>query len=116
VFESKDSMDTLADLINAPDNLVPRLGVLAINLDDRARAILGTLRNPSGALVVARVADFLSVDNGLEAGDVIHSVNHTQIDSLASLREALDHIKPRDPVVLQVERGGGFQWLAFDME
>jgi hypothetical protein len=38
------------------------------------------------------------------------------IDSLSSLRTALTEIKPHDPVVLQVERGGGFQWLAFDME
>jgi hypothetical protein len=46
----------------------------------------------------------------------IHSVNQVSIDSLSSLRAALTQIKPHDPVVLQVERGGGFQWLAFDME
>jgi len=43
-------------------------------------------------------------------------VNQTSIDSLASLRAALRPIKPHDPIVLQVERGGGFQWLAFEME
>src|SRR5208282_5716636 len=32
------------------------------------------------------------------------------------LSAALRQIKPHDPVVLQVERGGGFQWLAFEME
>jgi len=116
VFEMKDTMDTLADLVNAPDSLVPKLGVLAINLDERTRGMLGTLRNPTGVLVVARVADFVRVDNGLEAGDVIHSVDQTQVDSLAALREALEHIKARDAVVLQVERAGGLQWLAFDME
>jgi hypothetical protein len=35
---------------------------------------------------------------------------------LTSLRAALRQIKPHDPVVLQVERGGGLQWLAFEME
>jgi S1-C subfamily serine protease len=78
--------------------------------------MVGTLRNPSGVVVVARVADFMSSATGLETGDVIHSVNQVSIDSLNSLRAALTQIKPQDPVVLQVERGGGFQWLAFDME
>ncbi len=49
---------------------------------------------------------------GPTAGDL----NQTPIDSLASLRAALRQIKPRDSAVLQVERGGGFQWLAFEME
>jgi len=35
---------------------------------------------------------------------------------LSSLRAALREIKSHDPVVLQVERGGGLQWLAFEME
>jgi S1-C subfamily serine protease len=67
-------------------------------------------------VLVARVADFMSSATGLETGDVIHRVNQVTIDSLASLRTALTQFKPHEPVVLQVERGGGFQWLAFDME
>jgi S1-C subfamily serine protease len=62
------------------------------------------------------VADFMSSATGLETGDVIHSINQIPIDSLSSLRTALKQIKRRDPVVLQVERGGGLQWLAFEME
>ncbi|MFY9675669.1 MAG: trypsin-like peptidase domain-containing protein [Terriglobales bacterium] len=116
VFEMKDSMDSLADLVSSPDSLVRRLGVLAINLNDQVRSTLGPLRNPSGVVVVARVADFVRVDTDLQTGDVIHSVNQTPIDSLATLREALSQIKPHDAVVLQVERAGGFQWLAFEME
>jgi serine protease Do len=115
-LEMKDPMDALPDLVNSRDNLVSRLGILALSLDDELRAMVGTLRNPSGVVVVARVADFMSSATGLETGDVIHSVNQVSVDSLSSLRAALNQIKPHDPVVLQVERGGGFQWLAFDME
>jgi S1-C subfamily serine protease len=89
---------------------------LGLDLDDQLRAMLGTLRKPSGVVVVARVADFLSSASGLETGDVIHSVNQVSIDSLSSLRAALAQIKPHDAVVLQLERRGGLQWLAFDME
>ena len=115
-LEMKDPMDALPDLANSRENLVARLGILALTLDDQLRSMLGTLRNPSGVVVVGRVADFMSSATGLETGDVIHSVNQTAIDSLSSLRAALREIKPHDPVVLQVERGGGLQWLAFEME
>ena len=115
-LEMKDPMDALPDLANSRENLVSRLGILALTLDDSLRSMMGTLRNPSGVVVVARVADFMSSATGLQTGDVIHSLNQTSIDSLSSLRAALHQIKPHDPVVLQVERGGGFQWLAFEME
>jgi serine protease Do len=115
-LEMKDPMDALPDLANSRDNLVSRLGILALDLNDELRSMLGSLRNPSGVVVVARIADFMSSATGLQTGDVIHSVNQTSIDSLSSLRAALRPIKPHDPVVLQVERGGGFQWLAFEME
>src|SRR5580692_7531441 len=115
-LEMKDPMDALPDLVNSHDNLVPQLGILGLDLDDQLRSMLGTLRKPSGVVVVARVADFLSSASGLETGDVIHSVNQVSIDSLSSLRAALAQIKPHDAVVLQLERRGGLQWLAFDME
>jgi serine protease Do len=114
--EMKDPMDALTDLVDARENLVSRLGILALSLNDELRSMVGTLRNPSGVVVVARVADFMSSETGLETGDIIHSVNQVPIDSLSALRAALTQIKPHDPVVLQVERGGGLQWLAFDME
>jgi serine protease Do len=115
-LEMKDALDVLPELANPRDNLVSRLGILALDLNDDLRSTLGPLRSPSGVVVVARVADFLSSSSGLETGDVIHSVNQISIDSLTSLRATLRQIKPHDPVVLQVERGGGFQWLAFEME
>ncbi len=115
-LEMKDAMDALPDLANPRDNLVSRLGILALDLNDDLRSMLGTLRDPTGVVVVARVADFLSTTNGLQTGDVIHSVNQKPIDSLTSLRTALRQIKSHESVVLQVERGGGFEWLAFEME
>lgn len=115
-LEMKDAMDALSELADAHDNLVRRLGILALNLNDELRSALSPLRDPTGVVVVARVADFLSSATGLQTGDIIHSVNRTPIDSLSSLRAALDQIKTHDPVVLQIERDDGYQWLAFEME
>jgi len=115
-LEMTDPMDALPDLANARENLVSRLGVLALDLNDELRSVVGPLRNPSGIVVVARVQDFTSSASGLQTGDIIHSLNQAPIDSLSSLRAALEQIKSHDPVVLQIERGGGYQWLAFEME
>jgi len=111
-----DPMDALPDLANTRENLVSRLGVLALDLNDELRSVVGPLRNPSGIVVVARVQDFMSSASGLQTGDIIHSVNQAPIDSLSSLRAALEQIKSHDSVVLQIERSGGYQWLAFEME
>jgi serine protease Do len=116
VLEMKDPADALSDLANTRENVVSRLGILALDLNDKLLLLIGTLRSPSGVVVVARVANFMSSATGLEPGDVIHDVNQIPIDSLSSLRAALGQIKPHDPVVLQVEREGGLQWLAFDMD
>jgi S1-C subfamily serine protease len=80
------------------------------------RSALGPLRNPSGIVVVARVQDFASTPTGLQTGDIIHSLNRVSIDSVSSIRAAMQNIKSHDPVVLQIERSGGLQWLAFEME
>jgi serine protease Do len=115
-LEMKDAMDALPNLANERENLVPRLGVLALDLNDQLRSALAPLRSPSGVVVVARVQDFRSSATGLQAGDIIHSLNQVSIDSLTTLRAALREIKPHDSAVLQVERDGGYQWLAFEME
>jgi S1-C subfamily serine protease len=36
--------------------------------------------------------------------------------SVEQLRSALHQLKPGDPVVLQIERQGKLQYVAFDME
>ncbi|MGA7077569.1 MAG: trypsin-like peptidase domain-containing protein [Terriglobales bacterium] len=115
-LEMKDPMDALPDLANTRENLVSRLGILALTLDDKLRSVVGDLRIPTGVIVVGRVANFLSAASGLETGDVIHSLNGRPIDSLDSLRDALRPLKPHDAVVLQVERAGGLRWLPFEME
>jgi len=52
----------------------------------------------------------------LLAGDLIHEVNTTSIDSMDQLRAAVGALKPGDPVVLQVERDGGLLYVSFELE
>jgi serine protease Do len=116
VSEHRDQMDKLIDAVDPDQSLVPRLGILAVDLNEQLRSIAGNLRNPSGVVVIARAANLIGPETGLKTGDVIHSVDKTPVDSVESLRATLRGLKPSAPVVLQVERDGQLQWLAFEME
>jgi S1-C subfamily serine protease len=67
-------------------------------------------------VVVGRAADLILPDTGLQAGDVIHQLNTTRIDSMDTLRTALAALKVGDAVAIQVERDGGLMYLSFELE
>jgi S1-C subfamily serine protease len=52
----------------------------------------------------------------LQAGDIISAVNTLPTPFLETLRSSLDELKPGDPVVLQIERNGRLQYLAFEFD
>jgi len=115
-IERRDHMDELLDNVNPENSLVPRLGVLAIDFTDELRSRLGHLRVPDGVIVLGRAADLILPDTGLQAGDILHRLNTTSIDSVATLRTTVDGLKSGDPVALQVERDGGLMYVSFEME
>jgi S1-C subfamily serine protease len=116
-IEQRDHMDELLDAVNPENSLVSHLGILAIDLTDSLRSRLGSsLRIPSGVVVVGRAADLILPDTGLQAGDIIHQLNTTAIDSVDGLRTAVGAVKAGEAVVLQVERDGGLLYLSFEME
>jgi serine protease Do len=114
-IEHRDHMDELLDAINPDDSLIPRLGVLGIDLTDNLRSRLN-LRISSGVVVAGRAVDLIMPDTGLQAGDVIHSLNSTSIDSMDNLRAAVEKLKTADPVVMQIERSDGLMYVSFEME
>ncbi len=116
VVEQQDDMDRLADSLDKLKDLVPQLGFLGVQIDKKISALVPDLRMASGVIVAARTTFGATVDSGLETGDVIHALNGTTIISLDALNAALKPIKPGDPVVLQIERDGQLQYLAFEME
>jgi serine protease Do len=115
-IEHRDQMDQLFDSADPEKNLVPRLGILAIDLTNELRSQVGPLRIASGVVVLGRAADLIMPDTGLQTGDVIHAFNTTPITSMDTLRAAVANLKTGDPVVLQVERSDGLSYLSFEME
>jgi serine protease Do len=115
-IEHRDHMDQLFDAANADKDLIPRLGILAIDLTGDLRNQLGSLRIPSGVVVLGRAVDLITPDTGLQTGDVVHALNTTHITSMDELRVAVQNLKAGDPVVIQVERSDGLTYLNFEME
>jgi serine protease Do len=116
VIEARNPMEKLIDEVDPEKSLVEPLGILAVDLNDQFRAVVGELRIPDGVVVIARAAELLGPDTGLKTGDVIHSVNNLPIDSVDSLRATLKDLKANSSVALQIEREGQLQWLAFEMD
>jgi serine protease Do len=108
--------DVEDDLVNLVDghSLLDRLGVYVVNLNDKLRAALPDLRFPSGVIVVAQSSEQNSATSGLRAGDIIHTLNQTPIDSVKQLRAMLRDLRPGQAVVLQIERAGKLQYGAFE--
>jgi serine protease Do len=115
-IEHRDQMDQLFDSADPEKSLVPRLGVLAVDLTNDLRNQIGPLRIASGVIVLGRAADLILPDTGLQTGDIIHTLNLTPITDMATLRAAVLNLKTGDPVVIQVERSDGLTYLSFEME
>jgi serine protease Do len=117
MVERQDPFGDLSDQIDPRQNLVPKLGVLGVNVDQRVIDLLPPLRMKSGVVVASTVAGAIDArDGGLAPGDVIHAINQAPVTGLADLRNALDKLGPGDPVVLQLERRGEMMYLAFTVE
>jgi len=114
--EHHDPMDQLLDAVSTERSLIPRLGILAIDFTTDLNAAVGSLRIPSGVLVVGRAADLIRPETGLQAGDVIHQLNTTPIQSMEALQTAVRQLKAGDSVALQVERDNGLRYESFEME
>jgi serine protease Do len=105
-----------ADLVDPVKNLVNRLGILGIDVDEKVAALLPALRKHYGVVVAARGGAAVYSGDDLELGDVIYSVNTMTVTDVASLRKALDTLKETDPLVLQVERDGRLMYVTMEIE
>lgn len=114
--EFRDQMDQLMDAVNTENSLISRLGILGVDLTPELRNQIGSLRIPSGVVVVGRAADLILPEIDIQAGDVIHKINTTAVDSMDELRTLARQLKSGDAVVLQVERAGALMYTSFEME
>ncbi len=115
VIERDDDPQRFADLVNPEENVIARLGILGIEISQKIAQMLPDLRKKYGVVVAARSAGS-PYSTALSPGDVIYSVNGTPVTSVAALRQALDQLKAKESMVLQIEREGHLRYLDLELE
>jgi serine protease Do len=114
VVERSEDPDRFAGLVTPERNLIPRLGILGIEIDASVLKLLPALRAEDGVVVASRAN--LAPPDGPEPGDVIYAVNGVSIRGLAELRSAVDKLAQGEAIVLQVERNSQLRFLAFEID
>lgn len=112
----RDRMDQLADVADPIKSQIEALGILGLDFNDKLYSLLPEVRITTGVIVIGQAPGLNSSHSGLRLGDIIHSLNRTPVESVEQLKLAVAQLKPGDAAVLQIERKGQFQYLAFEME
>jgi serine protease Do len=108
--------EDLEELASRDAHLVRRLGVLALTLDEKVTPILPDVRRLYGVAVAGVPAEFVGLNPGLIAGDVIYELNGSRMGTFEALLAALDGKKTGDPIALLVERSGQLIYVSFELE
>jgi len=116
VREQPARWDPLASLASPQKNLVQRLGILCIEIDKEVAALIPELRRSYGVIVAAKSPEGQAQFIDIQPGDVIHSVNNQPVALLSAFQAMIRDFNPGEPVVLQIERDGRFQYVAFEIE
>ena len=116
VVERGDDPARVADLVSRERNLVPELGILALEMNRDILQMLPWVRREAGVVVAAQATGTPRVDSRLEPGDVIYAVNGQTVATISQLSAHLRAIARGDAVVLHIDRRGQLRYLAFQRE
>ena len=106
---------SLGRFVDREQQLIPRLGILGIAIDDALSNVLPVLRIPNGILVTD-VALSAGAPQGLFLpGDVIHTIDGQSPNSVEELERAITNIARGGSVVLQIERDGRLSFVVAEL-
>ena len=116
VLEREDDPGRLAEMVRRDQNMIQKLGILGIELNQEIREMLPPLRRSAGVVVAARLAEGPDWSSLFQPGDVIYSVNRNLTLGLSELRQALDALPKGSAAVVQLERDRKLMYVTFEME
>jgi serine protease Do len=116
VMQSPRDTSALLDPADTDQYVIPRLGALVLPMTPELANQFGGQRESGGLLVVARTFGAAADEVKLKTGDILYYANATKLNSIADLKNFVQGLKSGDPVVLQVERSGLLNFLAFRYE
>jgi serine protease Do len=111
-----DKVEDLNDLSDLQRTLIPKLSIFVSDMEDELKPLLHNDDDDSGVVVIAQAAGSNAIETEVQPGDIIRAINRTRLQSVAQLQAAVRQLNSGDPVVLQIERGGKLQYLAFEMD
>jgi serine protease Do len=114
VTEREGDPESILDPTQSAANIIPKLGIVGIQITESVAHLIPPTRLPGGILVTALTAGGNASLFDLEPGDVLHAINRTPLDSLDTLRKSLAALKPGQAVVFSIERAGQLNYIAFD--
>jgi serine protease Do len=112
--EKQDLAGKLAGVVANELTKIPRLGILALTVDDKIRPLLPPLRNRLGVIVAGRESEGAYLGERPLPGDVIYSVNGTPVENVDALRSTLESLKDAETIALTVERQGALRYLVLE--
>jgi serine protease Do len=116
VIERPDDPQRLVDMVRPEENLIPRLGVLALELTPRLAGMLPALRFQAGVVIAATSSGSPYQEEHFAPGDVLYSVNGKRVAGLKDLRAALAELPANQPAVFHLQRQGQLRYVAFPLE
>jgi len=109
-----DNASPLAVRVHIPRNLVRRLEILAVPLDEAAHKSVGQTIYEHGVVIAGRSSTLRIGRDTLQVRDVIYQVNGKNVDTLESLLKTLDEIPHGAPLVLQIERDHALMYVPLE--
>jgi serine protease Do len=103
-------------MVDPERNLVPELGILVLDRTPEIERLLPSLRRKTGVVVAGRSAEAPFWKGGLLPGDVIYAINNKPVGRIDDMRRIVGALKAYDAVVIQIERQGHLQFVAFEFE
>lgn len=117
VSERENDPARFAGMVSRAESEVPRLGILALEIEPQIAQLIPRLREPGGVIVAALMPQVpWADDGGLRAGDVIHRANGKAVPTLAALRTFIDSQPAGKPLVLHVNRQGTLRYVTLELE
>ena len=115
VTERQDEENRFLDLKTPQQNLIPQLGIFAVDLTDKVRQMLPFLRKDAGVAVAAMVQDGPAWGERFLPGDVIFAVNNRPVTHIAALRAIVEGLTPGSAVVFQVQREANLLFVTLEI-
>jgi len=116
IDERKNDPQRFADMVKPAQDIVPKLGILGLELDETLRGMLPPLRFDDGILVAAFAGSSSYFGDELQQGDVIYSINGKRVATVSALLGEMVRLKTEEPIVLQVERAGLLRFLVLEAQ